>query len=125
HGLFGIAIARHNPKAQVVGVDWKNVLEVALENARAASVMDRYSTIPGSAFDVNFGTGYDLVLLPNFLPHFDPPTNVGLLKKIRAAMNPGGQVATVEFVPNDDRVSPLAAVAFSLTMLVHTDGGDA
>jgi hypothetical protein len=29
HGLYGIAIARNNPQARVVGLDWKNVLEVA------------------------------------------------------------------------------------------------
>lgn len=125
HGLFGIAIARHNPKAQVVAVDWKNVLAVALENARAAGVMDRYSTIPGSAFDVDFGKGYDLVLLPNFLHHFSPSTNVGLLKKIRAALNPGAKVVTLEFVPNDDRISPPVAASFSMMMLGSTESGDA
>ena len=37
--------------------------EVAQENAKAAGVMDRYRTIPGSAFEVDWGSGYDLVLL--------------------------------------------------------------
>jgi hypothetical protein len=31
----------------------------------------------------------------------------------------------VEFVPNDDRVSPPAAAAFSMTMLANTEKGDA
>src|SRR3979490_1087048 len=31
HGIFGIAIARRNPNATVVGQDWRSVLEVALE----------------------------------------------------------------------------------------------
>ena len=74
HGFFGIAFARHNPNVEVVAVDWANVLEVAKENATKAGVADRYSTIPGSAFDVAYGDGYDLVLLTNFLHHFDPPT---------------------------------------------------
>ena len=33
HGLFGIDIARHNPQAEIVALDWPNVLEVAKENA--------------------------------------------------------------------------------------------
>ena len=33
HGLYGIAFAKHNPNAKVVGLDWANVLEVAKENA--------------------------------------------------------------------------------------------
>lgn len=124
-GVYGIEIAKRNRAAQIVALDAKNVLEVTLEHARAAGVADRFRTIAGSAFEVDFGTGYDLILLPNFLHHFDLPTNVKLLKKVRAALVPGGQVATIEFVPNDDRVSPPAAAIFSLTMLVHTDGGDA
>ncbi len=124
HGLWGIAVAELNPQAQIYAADWKNVLEVAKRHAAQAGVADRFHTIPGSAFDVDFGAGYDLVLLPNFLHHFDPPTNVALLKKVRAAMKPGGLVATVEQVPNDDRISPPIAT-FSLMMLCSTPAGDA
>jgi ubiquinone/menaquinone biosynthesis C-methylase UbiE len=125
HGMYGISVARHNPAAEIVAVDWNKVLDVAVENAAKAGVRDRYRTIPGSAFAVDFGTGYDLVLLPNFLHHFDVPTNVELLKKIRAAMNPAGRVATVEFVPNDDRVSPPIPASFAMMMLGRTERGDA
>ena len=31
---------------------------------------------------------------------------LSLLKKVHAALAPGGQAAIVEFVPNDDRVTP-------------------
>ncbi len=124
HGLFGIAVAELNPAAEIVAVDWGNVLQVAIANAAKAGISDRFRTIPGSAFDVDFGDGYDLALLPNFLHHFDPPTNVKLLKKIRAAMKPGGLVATVEEVPNDDRISPPIA-SFSMMMLCSTPAGDA
>jgi 2-polyprenyl-3-methyl-5-hydroxy-6-metoxy-1,4-benzoquinol methylase len=124
HGLFGIEVALLNPDAEVVATDWKNVLQVASRNAAKAGIASQYRTIPGSAFDVDFGSGYDLVLLPNFLHHFDPPANVKLIKKIRAAMKPGGLVATVEEVPNEDRVSPPIAV-FSMMMLCSTPAGDA
>lgn len=125
HGLFGIAFATKNPQAHVTGLDWAAVLEVALKNAKKAGVEDRYTTLPGSAFDVEFGGPYDAVLLTNFLHHFDKATCVSLLRKIRAALKPGGCVATLEFVPNEDRVSPPMPAAFSLTMLVTTGSGDA
>ncbi|HYU97619.1 MAG TPA: class I SAM-dependent methyltransferase, partial [Pyrinomonadaceae bacterium] len=63
HGLYGLAFAKNNPQASIVALDWPNVLAVAKENAQNAGVADRYSTIEGSAFDVDYGTGYDLVLL--------------------------------------------------------------
>jgi len=125
HGLFGIAFAKNNPQAEIHAVDWKAVLEVAKENAQKAGVADRYHTIEGSAFDVEFGSGYDVVLLTNFLHHFDRPTNETLLRKIHAALADGGRVATLEFVPNDDRVTPPDTAQFSVVMLAGTPSGDA
>jgi SAM-dependent methyltransferase len=125
HGLYGIEFAKNNPQAEVVALDWAPVLEVAKENAKQAGVADRYSTLAGSAFDVDYGRGYDLVLLTNFLHHFDVPTNETLLRKVYASLNERGRVATVEFVPNDDRITPPDAAAFSVTMLGTTARGDA
>lgn len=125
HGLFGIEIAKQNPQAHVTGLDWAPVLRVALENARTAGVHDRYDMLPGSAFEVEFGGPYDAVLLTNFLHHFDPETCIGLLTKVRRALTPDGCAATLEFVPNEDRVSPPIPAAFSLTMLTSTVAGDA
>lgn len=125
HGAFGIAIARHNANAEIVALDWSNVLEVAKENARSAGVGERYGVIEGSAFDVDFGAGYDVVLLTNFLHHFDPPTCEALLRKVHAALVEGGRALTLEFMPNEDRVSPRIPASFSMMMLGSTPAGDA
>jgi hypothetical protein len=125
HGLYGLGFARHNPEAEVVGLDWPAVLEVAKENARQRGAGERYSTIEGDAFGAEFGEGYDVVLLTNFLHHFDPPTCGALLRKVHAALKEGGAALTLEFVPNEDRVTPPLSAAFSLTMLAGTPGGDA
>jgi 2-polyprenyl-3-methyl-5-hydroxy-6-metoxy-1,4-benzoquinol methylase len=125
HGLFGIEIAKQNPNAHVTGLDWAPVLRVALRNAEKAGVQDRYDMLPGSAFDVDFGGPYDVVLLTNFLHHFDKATNIDLLRKVRAALKTGGCAATLEFVPNPDRVSPPMPAAFAMTMLTTTADGDA
>ena len=125
HGMFGIAFARQSPNVEVVAVDWATVLEVAQENAQAAGVSNRYRTLPGSAFDVNYGEGYDLVLLTNFLHHFDPATCETLLKKVHGALAPGGRAVALEFVPNEDRISPPNSAMFSLVMLASTASGDA
>jgi SAM-dependent methyltransferase len=125
HGLFGIEIAKQNPQARVTGLDWAPVLRVALDNARKAGVQERYDMLPGSAFEVDFGGPYDAVLLTNFLHHFDQPACVGLLKKVHSALRTGGRAATLEFVPNEDRISPPMPAAFSMTMLTSTPAGDA
>jgi ubiquinone/menaquinone biosynthesis C-methylase UbiE len=125
HGVFGIAFARQFPHAEIVALDWPQVLQVAQENAAQAGVLERYRTLPGSAFEVEYGEGYDLVLLTNFLHHFDPPTCETLLRKVHAALNADGRAVTLEFVPDESRVTPPGAAAFSLTMLASTPSGDA
>jgi ubiquinone/menaquinone biosynthesis C-methylase UbiE len=125
HGMFGVTIARHNPAAQIVALDWPNVLQVAEQNAKKVGVGDRWTKKAGSAFDTEFGEGYDYILLTNILHHFDEAGCVKLMKRVFAALKPGGKAVTLEFVPNDDRISPPMPAAFSLIMLANTDSGDA
>ena len=125
HGIFGVIVAQHYPAAEIYAVDWANVLQVATENAEKFGVADRHHLIEGSAFDVDFGERYDVVLLTNFLHHFDEETNIALLRKIHASLAEGGKVMTLEFIPNDDRVSPPSEAMFSLVMLAATPAGNA
>lgn len=125
HGMYGITLAQQNPQARITAVDWAPVLEVAQEHARAAGVAERYTTRPGSAFETELGEGYDIALLMNFLHHFDPATCEKALRRVHAALRPGGRAVTLEFIPNEDRVTPATAAAFSLVMLASTDSGDA
>ena len=125
HGLFGIAVARRFAGAEIVALDWPNVLAVAEENARQAGIADRFRSLPGSAFEVDYGQGFDLVLLTNFLHHFDAETCVGLLRRVRAALADDGRVIALEFVPDESRVSPPMPATFSLMMLATTPAGDA
>src|SRR6185503_7202008 len=70
-----------------------------------------------------WGKDYDLVLIPNFLHHFDRAGCVSLLRRARAALAPGGRVAIVEWIPNDDRISPPVPALFAMTMLLSTPSG--
>jgi SAM-dependent methyltransferase len=125
HGMFGIAFLQQNPQARVVGQDWANVLEVAKENAARMGVLDRYELLPGNAFETQLGTGYDVVLVPNLLHHFDEQANVILMKRVHAALKPGGRAVVLEFVPDEGRVTPAIAARFSVVMLATTPAGDA
>jgi ubiquinone/menaquinone biosynthesis C-methylase UbiE len=125
HGVWGLAFAKKFPRAQVVALDWAPVLEVAHENARAAGVGNRFTTIAGSAFDVELGDNYDVVLVPNFLHHFNTADCIRFLKRAHTALRHGGTLVIVEFVPNEDRVTPPGIAGFSLIMLATTPEGDA
>jgi 2-polyprenyl-3-methyl-5-hydroxy-6-metoxy-1,4-benzoquinol methylase len=125
HGMYGITIAQHNPAAEIHALDWKNVLAVAHENALKLLGTGRWHAIEGSAFTADYGTGYDVVLVTNFIHHFDMPANIRLFEKIRTALKPGGKMAVVEMAVNDDRITPPMAGQFAMTMLTTTATGDA
>jgi 2-polyprenyl-3-methyl-5-hydroxy-6-metoxy-1,4-benzoquinol methylase len=123
HGLYGIAFGKRFPECRITGLDWSAVVAVARENAAAAGMADRYDTIAGNAFEVAWGKDYDWVLIPNFLHHFDAAACTAILRRAHAALSPGGRVAIVEWVPNEDRISPPVPALFAMTMLLTTPGG--
>ena len=125
HGMFGIAVARRCPEARIVAQDWAGVLKFASQNADEAGIGDRYSQLPGDAFTVDLGSGYDAILLTNLLHHFSAAQCEALLRRLHAALRPGGVLLTLEFVPNPDRISPPIPASFSLMMLGLTAEGDA
>lgn len=124
HGLFGIAIARRAPTSVVTALDWAAVLPAARRQAEAAGVSDRYLTRAGDAFTADLGGPHDLLLAANFLHHFDPAGIGRLLDRFAAALAPAGRIGIVEFVPNEDRVSPPAVARFGLSMVATTTTGD-
>jgi ubiquinone/menaquinone biosynthesis C-methylase UbiE len=86
---------------------------------------DRYSILAGDALEVELGNHYDLVLIPNFLHHLDLGTIEQFLSKVFGALKPGGRVAILEFIPNEDRTAPASALTFAVMMLAITPSGDA
>jgi O-methyltransferase domain len=80
---------------------------------------------PGSAFEIDWSGPHDVVLLTNFLHHFDLPTCGKLATKAYATLASGGRALALDFIPEPDRTTPPATVVFALTMLATTARGDA
>ncbi len=99
HGLFGLAIAGRLPEATIVAQDFKAVSPWLKRMQLQPVVADRYSFLPGDVMTIDLDGCYDCILLTNFLHHFSVATCESLLKKLRASLNPGGMVITLEFVP--------------------------
>lgn len=125
HGFYGIELARVLPEVVVTAVDWPGVLELACANARDEGVSERFRTVAGSAFEVDWGSEFDLVILANFLHHFSPEDCATLLRKVKSSLSPQGRACAIDFVPDDDRVSPPMQAMFAFWMLATTPGGDA
>lgn len=122
-GVWGIALAEQSQHVTVRAVDWPQVLEVTRRVAEGHGVADRFSYASGDLWQANFGAGHDIAVLGHILHSEGPEQIRKLLRKINAAMAPGGAIAVMEFVVNDDRNGPPPALMFAVNMLVNTEHG--
>jgi C-methyltransferase len=126
HGLYGFAFAQLLEHAQVWSLDWPNVVDVALGHAGRLGVAGQVHGLTGDMFTTDLGGPYDLVLITNVMHHFSVERAEELLRRAADATKPGGKVAVVGFVTDEDR-SPAAdrqAHMFALLMLAWTTEGD-
>jgi len=124
-GVWGIALAKQSNQVRIRAVDWPNVLEVTKKVAQRHGVADRLTTMPGDFSQADFGTGHQVATIGHILHSEGVERSRRLLKKVFAALAPGGTVAIQEFVPNDERTGPPPPLIFAVNMLVMTEEGDA
>lgn len=123
-GVWGIALAQQSPHVRIRAVDWPQVLEVTQRVATRQGVVDRLSTVPGDLLKADFGTGHRVATIGHILHSEGIERSRQLLRKTFDALAPGGTVAIMEFLCNDDRTGPPPALFFAVNMLVHTEEGD-
>jgi 2-polyprenyl-3-methyl-5-hydroxy-6-metoxy-1,4-benzoquinol methylase len=123
-GVWSIALAERSPQVRVTVVDWPAVIPVCQKVTARHGVGDRYRYVPGDLLTTDFGSGYNVATLGHILHSEGERRSRELLRKLSAAMAPGGTVAIAEMIPNEDRTGPPQALIFALNMLVHTDEGD-
>lgn len=123
-GVWGIALAQQSPLVRISAVDWPEVLKVTKRVAKRHGVANRLSTIAGDILKVKFGSGHQIATLGHILHSEGPERSQRLLRKVFKSLAPGGTIAIAEFVPNDARTGPLAALIFAVNMLVNTKEGD-
>ena len=123
-GVWSIALAEKSPRVRVTVVDWPAVIPVCQKVTARHGVADRYDYKPGDLLEADFGTGYQAATLGHILHSEGEKRSRELLRKVFAALAPGGVIAIAEMVPNDDRTGPAMPLIFAVNMLVHTDEGD-
>jgi SAM-dependent methyltransferase len=123
-GVWGIAIAQASPQVYVTAVDWPVVLPITRKTAERFGLGERFSFREGDLGSADFGTGYQVATLGHILHSEGEPRSRALLKKVFAALAPGGTIAIAEFLVNADRTGPPNGLIFAVNMLVNTDHGD-
>jgi ubiquinone/menaquinone biosynthesis C-methylase UbiE len=123
-GIWGIALAQKSPHVRVTAVDWAGMIPTTKRITEKFGVGDRFKFIEGDLLEADFGNGYDVATLGHILHSEGEERSRQLLKKTFRALKSGGIIAIAEWLVNDRRTEPLAALMFAVNMLVNTDKGD-
>ncbi len=123
-GVWGIAIAEADPDSRVVAQDLPKVLEQTRKYLERHGVAKRYDFLPGDLHRVSFPAGkFDLALLGHIAHGEGEPSVRQIFKRLHSALKPGGRLAIIDMIPNEERTGPPFPLIFALNMLVHTDEG--
>ena len=122
-GAYSIAFAQANPALTAVVFDLATVVPIAEAHVAEAGLGARVRTKVGDLRQDAFGAGHDLVLLSAICHMLGPDENRDLLRRVFAALEPGGRVAIQDHVMRDDRTAPRAGALFAVNMLVGTAQG--
>jgi cyclopropane fatty-acyl-phospholipid synthase-like methyltransferase len=90
---------------------------------------DRVEYLVGDMFETDLGRDYDIATAHAIVHHFDPETNVTLLRRAREALREGGTMAVLELErpPQDKAGTPigtLTGLLFYVTSGARTYSGD-
>jgi hypothetical protein len=123
HGAYSMALAQRYPLLQATVFELPRVVPVARQVIAEAGMADRVTVQAGNFQQDELGQGYDLALVFGVLngePSEGRPT---LLRKVFAALKPGGQIVLRDFVLDPNRAGPPEAAIFALQMLLSTESG--
>jgi hypothetical protein len=125
HGAYSMALARRYRNVEAVVFELPAAAEVAREIVGASDVANRVGVRSGDFKTDDLGADFELALLFGVLVSEPPADAIALLKKIHAALVPGGLVAIRGFYLDPDRTHPPDAALFDLQMLLSTGAGAA
>jgi ubiquinone/menaquinone biosynthesis C-methylase UbiE len=123
-GVWGIAIAEADPEAHVTAQDLPKVLEQARNYLERHGVAKQYDFLPGDLHTLEFPAGkYDVILLGHIIHSESEASARELFERLQPALKPGGRLAIIDMIPNEDRSGPPFPLIFALNMLVYTHEG--
>ncbi len=112
------------PRATAVVNDLPAVIGVAAEHLDRHGMTDRATLLAGDYHDVDLQAGaFDLVALANVIRTEGPTRATALLRRVTAALVPGGRAVVVDYLLDDRRHAPTGGLLLGMTMLAATGRG--
>jgi len=116
HGRYGSTLARQG--FQVTLFDLPVCIQFAKERYG-----DSLNYISGDFMQDDLGGPFDGILISNIIHGLGLEENRQLLKRVKAALSPGGTLLLKDMFLDDSEIGPETAVFFGLLMLLYTRHG--
>jgi hypothetical protein len=121
-GCFSIAFARAIPSLRCTVLDLPMMCEVARSYIAGGSVADRVDTNAVDIFQQPWPRGYEVHFFSNIFHDWSVDTGRFLAKRSFEALEPGGRILLHEMLVDDDGGGPVTTLAFSMKMVMLTQG---
>jgi acetylserotonin N-methyltransferase len=121
-GCFMAAVAQAHPHLRATVLELPAMCEVASGYLQAAGIADRVDTCAVDMFRQPWPSGYDALFFSNVWHDWNVRTCQWLAARAFAALAPGGRIMLHEMLLDDAGDGPVTAAAFSLLMLLATQG---
>lgn len=124
HGEYTIALCRKQPHVTALIFDGTQALATGTAAITTANLPSRIETQVGNFLTDELPTGFDTALLFNIVHGFTPEENIALFRKVKGALNPGGQLVVLEQIHGTTPLPVMDGVTHILGMAYyHLLGG--
>ena len=121
-GCFMIAFAQAHPELKATIMELGTMCEVASTYIESGGVAARVDTVAVDMFREPWPKGYDAVFLSNVWHDWNFRTCAWLAERAYEALPRGGRIMLHEMLLDDDGAGPATTAAFSMLMLLATQG---
>jgi SAM-dependent methyltransferase len=120
---WSLAVAARDPACLVTAVDLPAVVPATRRAVRNAGRERQFRLLAGDLYDVELGCGvYDLAIAGNLCHLFDGAANRRLLGRLYDALAPGGWLAVMDIICDEQPRSRWVAL-YELGLLLRTASG--
>lgn len=121
---WSLAVAERDDSIRVVAIDLPEVIPVTISAVEEAGLDGRFDLVTGDLFEIDLGEqDYDLVIAGGICHLFDEESNRRLLGQVSRALAPGGTLAVMEPLPNENLDGPRSVLLYALDLTTRTARG--
>lgn len=120
---WSLAILDREPSCRITAVELPRVARATARAIEASPHGDAFRLREGDVFAVELGdAAYDLAIIAGVCHLFGADQNRALLRRARRALRPGGRLAIIDVVPEDESNERVLHL-YRLSLLLRTQAG--